>query len=159
MSFVLQIQCNTIEDAERVLAALKHSAEPAVVQQVAEQVIGTGTGDTLEFSSGSTADAPKRRGRTPKEKPAASDEATNATNANAKPSGHCAAATNATNADTEQQAPTLDTIRDALKAVQLKYGADDMAKPVAILQKFKAGRISEVKPEDYPAFIAACEAA
>lgn len=36
MSFVLQIQCNTIEDAERVRAALERTAEPAIAEWVEE---------------------------------------------------------------------------------------------------------------------------
>lgn len=142
--FTLQIQCDSIEHAERVLAALKHTAEPAVVQQVAAQVAPNDTGKTDQ--------APARRGRPPKEKPAASAESPvrDTTTVTGSAEKH---------AVPEQQAPTLDTIRAALQGVQKKYGADDMAKPIAILQKFGAGRISEVKAEDYSAFIAACEAA
>lgn len=157
--FTLQIQCTTIEDAERVLAALKHTAEPAVVNQVAEQLTGGSVSPELngESTSPQLVEKPKR-GRPRREvaeKPAASTDATKATNADVNATD----ATKATNANATQQAPTFDQVRAALKAVQAKYGENDLAKPLAILQKFDAARVSAVKESDFPAFIAACEAA
>jgi len=53
----------------------------------------------------------------------------------------------------------LRKAKEALMGVQAKYGAADMAKPLAILGQFGAGRISELKEHDGRAFIAACLAA
>jgi hypothetical protein len=39
--FTLQIICKTIEDAERVLAALKHTVEPAICQVVEDASPGS----------------------------------------------------------------------------------------------------------------------
>ena len=50
-------------------------------------------------------------------------------------------------------------LRQALTAVQVKYGLADMGKPLAILAKFGAAKLDDLAPADYPAFIAACAAA
>jgi hypothetical protein len=147
--FTLQIQCTTIEDAERVLAALKHTAEPAVVQQVAEQIKPP-------------AEAPKKRGRPRREVAATATEKPAASPASLSESQGSTAAPRSepeVKGPETQQAPTFEDVRNALKAVQAKYGENDLAKPLAILAQFDAARVSAVKESDYPAFIAACEAA
>lgn len=146
--FTLQIQCPTIEDAERIIAALKHSANPAVVENLAAQIPPPCDNAHVVEGGEKFAEPEKpKRGRPRREvaeKPAASAVSTSADSS----------ADEAT-----QQAPTLDDARAALKDVQAKYGTDDMSKPLEVLGQFSAGRISEVTPEQYPAFIAACKAA
>lgn len=144
--FTLQIQCATIEDAERVIAALKFSANPTIVENLATQIpvvhiVEVNTAATTEPEA-------KKRGR-PRREVAEQPAAPIAEDHDAK---HVPE-------EPTQQAPTLDDARSALKGVQAKYGTDDLAKPLEILGQFSAGRISEVKAEQYPAFIAACKAA
>lgn len=154
--FTLQIQCTTIEDAERVLAALKHTADPAVVNQVADQLPAAETPAPTKNPRG----RPRRTvATTETEKPAASTDATNANATNVDANAAEATNASATNANAAPQAPTFDQVRAALKAVQAKYGENDLAKPLAILQQFDAARVSAVKESDFVAFIAACEAA
>ena len=57
------------------------------------------------------------------------------------------------------KANTLAAVKAALLGVQTKYGAGDMTRPLAILAKFGAGRVTGVKRADYVGFIAACAAA
>ena len=151
MQFQLVITCQSIEDAERVLATLKHGADPAVVKQVTDQI-------NAPVESGKVNpkvdDKPKNpRGRPRREvapplpesaAPASEDASTGSRVAEQEPA---------------QQTYTLDDVRAALKDVLAKYGTADMEKPLALLSQFGAGRVSEVKAEDYAAFIAACKAA
>lgn len=51
---------------------------------------------------------------------------------------------------------TLDDVRAKLQAFT---GAKGIDAGLALLGEFKAGRISELKAEDYPAFVAKCEVA
>jgi hypothetical protein len=111
--FTLQIQCPTIEDAERILAALKHSANPAVVENLSSRANPAENPPTTSVGDFSRPDESERMG----------------------------------------------TARRALKAVQAKYGTNDMRTPLEVLARFGAGRISELQPDDYEAFIAACETA
>lgn len=160
--FTLQIQCATLDEAERIIAALKYSADPAVVDALAAQLpfndpagLSDAESPAAKRFPGTTntgAEKPKNpRGRPRREvaeKPAASAEVQGPAPApESEPEVQA------------QQAPTLDDARAALKGVQAKYGTDDMTKPLEVLGQFSAGRISEVKPEQYPAFIAACKAA
>jgi predicted lipid-binding transport protein (Tim44 family) len=145
--FTLQIQCGTIEDAERILAALKHSANPAVVEALAAQV----NAEVEPAAITPEVEKPKNpRGR-PRREVAEKPKTA------AAPAVAAGAASEA--GDASAPAPTLDDARAALKGVQAKYGTDDMSKPLEVLGQFSAGRISEVKSEQYPAFIAACKAA
>jgi|SRR5690348_2251915 len=157
--FTLQIQCPTLDEAERIIAALKHSANPAVVDALAAQIPASATAaevpETRSTVSGVAVPSqePKKRGRPRREvakKPAASvATATDDLSPNQPDK--------AQKTELTQQAPTLDDARAALKGVQAKYGTDDMSQPLEVLAKFSAGRISEVKPADYPRFIAACK--
>jgi hypothetical protein len=53
-------------------------------------------------------------------------------------------------------APTADTIRTALMAVFKKPGGQGAAAATAILKKFNATRVSDIKPEQYADFLKAC---
>lgn len=161
--FTLQIQCPTLDDAERIIAALRYSANLAVVEALAAQipaasVVASESSQALLTAGADTpvpaSQEPKKRGRPRREvaeKPAASSAPATEADSGTETSPGVDTST--------QQAPTLDDARAALKDVQAKYGTDDMAKPLEVLGKFSAGRISEVKPDQYPAFIAACKAA
>lgn len=154
MSFQLQITVSSIEEAERILACLRHDADPTVVKDVAAQINPTvESGPVNPQVDPPAADKPKRgrprrevapplpESAAPESTPAASEAGAQSLSAPA------------------QQTYTLDDARKALKDVQAKYGTADMEKPLAILSQFGAGRVSEVKAEDYAAFIAACKAA
>jgi hypothetical protein len=110
--FTIQIQCATIEDAERVMATLKWGVAPKLIQDVAVQVPPDRADDVPLLIENESAPVPG----------------------------------------------TLDAARAALKALQARHGVDNMAVPLEVLSKFSAGRISEVQPDQYPAFIAACDA-
>lgn len=148
--FTLQIQCPTLDEAERIIAALKHSANPAVVDALAAQIPAApaALGEPGDANSEAARPEPKKRGR-PRREVAEKPETA------AAPAVAAVAASEA--GDASAPAPTLDDARAALKGVQAKYGTDDMSKPLEVLAKFSAGRISEVKPADYPRFIAACK--
>ncbi|MEP6906782.1 MAG: hypothetical protein ABI858_02200 [Pseudoxanthomonas sp.] len=105
--FTLQIQCATIDDAERVLAVLQSSKAAAVVSQVAGPEPRPAT--------------TRARRRTPD-------------------SAH----------------PSFAEVRAALKAVQARHGGKDLTKLSAILGRFNAEHVSDVKQADYVEFIAAC---
>lgn len=151
--FTLTIQVSSIDEAERILAALKHSADPTAVQQVTEQVAEANTTAepiAREITSGGDTGAVRRRGRAPKEKavPSGTSDTVEATEVVQQP----------VDQPTEQPL-TIDHAREALKGVQAKYGSADMAKPLELLARFGANRVSEVKAENYADFIAACKAA
>lgn len=103
------------------------------------------------------AEAPARRGRKPKETaaapvgesaPAAAEQATSAPAPTAAPVAAQAAA--------DAKPLTIDDVRAKLQAFT---GAKGIDAGLALLGEFKAGRISELKAEDYPAFVAKCEVA
>lgn len=56
-------------------------------------------------------------------------------------------------ADPEDKTYTIDDVRAAL---QLYTGKHGMPKAIDLLKAYKAGRISEVKPEDYASFVKDC---
>lgn len=159
MSFQLQITVSSIEEAERILACLRHDADPTVVKDVAAQINPpVESGPVNPQVDPPAADKPKR-GRPRREvAPPLSESAAPGT-----PQSTEAEAPNAGTAEVEvtpaQQTYTLDDARKALQDVQAKYGTADMAKPLEILGKFGAGRVSEVKAEDYAKFVDACKAA
>ena len=152
MSFQLQITVSSIEEAERILACLRHDADPTVVKDVADQINPmVESGPVNPQVDPPAADKPKR-GRPRREvAPPLSESAAPEAEATATPEAEAEAPA--------QQTYTLDDARKALKDVQAKYGTADMEKPLALLSQFGAGRVSEVKAEDYAAFIAACKAA
>ena len=53
-------------------------------------------------------------------------------------------------------APTADTIRAALMKVFQASGGQGAAAATAILKKFNATRVSDIKPEQYADFLKAC---
>lgn len=148
MQFQIVITCQSIEDAERVLATLKHGADPSVVKQVADQV-----NPQADAGSSPAAEKPKNpRGRPRRQVAEPLPES-------GAPEAEVTATPEAEAQAPAQQTYTLDDVRAALKDVQAKYGTADMAKPLEILGKYGAGRVSEVKEADYADFIAACKAA
>lgn len=149
--FDLRIRCKTIKDAERILACLKNAADPAVVREVSAQIAAPAevVADVAAIVEAAT--APKKRGRPAREVAAPLSPA--------EPEIVDTKDVVSTAPDTTELEVTLDGIKAALMSVQAKYGAADMFKPLAILGQFGAGRISEVKATDYPAFIAACQGA
>lgn len=147
MSFQLQITVSSIEEAERILACLRHDADPTVVKDVADQIPQSDAGAPPPAAEKPKRGRPRREVAPPLPESAAPEaEATATPEAEAE-------------APAQQSTYTLDDARKALKDVQAKYGTADMEKPLALLSQFGAGRVSEVKAEDYAAFIAACEAA
>ena len=158
--FILQIEVDSIDEAERILASLRHSAAPAVVQQINEQVnAGFSAGDMTDAAaqgfrdgqSASAAEAPKRRGRPRKEQAAPLAEqntAHEAANSSGKPE----------KSESEQPPYSIADVREALMGVQAG-GIGDVPRQLALLQKYGANRVTELKPENYAAFIADCKAA
>ncbi|WP_426271545.1 hypothetical protein ACN9MB_08965 [Dyella kyungheensis] len=160
--FTLTIQVSSIDEAERILAALKHTADPAAVAQAEDQVFAGPSPSTIienpEKNSPAIEQTPRKRGRPPK---AAQESA-----APVAESGSAAVApaleeqpVSEPVVHSAQQTLSIDDARNALKEVQAKYGTADMAKPLELLGQFGANRVSEVKADDYVAFIAACKAA
>lgn len=164
MSFQLQITVSSIEEAERILACLRHDADPAVVKDVAAQIPASASnGDNPgspepALNSGAPAQEPKKRGR-PRREVAPPLPESAAPVATATEGSSPSQPDENIKTEPAQQTHTLDAARKALKDVQAKYGTADMEKPLALLSQFGAGRVSEVKAEDYAAFIAACKAA
>ena len=116
MAFTLQIQCPTIEDAERIVDVLRNN--PAALTDAGGQ----------------------------------GDEA-----ARVRPAtGPDARSVEASDFSPADEPEWMGTARRALRGVQEKYGFDDMTKPLEVLGRFGAGRISELQPRDVPAFVAAC---
>lgn len=151
MAFQIQITVDTIEDAERILACLRHDAAPAA-QQVNAQV---------ESGKINPEVAPaKPRGRPRKEPaaPAATESAAPATPENADAKAPDTGTANADANPAQQTPPTFDDAKAALQKLLQKYDGD-MAKPLEVLGKYKAQRISAVNEADWKAFIADCEAA
>lgn len=136
MAFQLQITVNTIEDAERILACLRHDAAPAAAQ-VAEQVTAGKRGPGR----------PRKTNAEPAAPASASESA--APESQGEPSD---------TAEPAQQTPTFEDAKAALQKLLQKYDGD-MAKPLQVLGKYKAQRISAVNEADWKAFIADCEAA
>jgi hypothetical protein len=143
MSFQIQITVDSIAEAERILACLRHDNPPAA-QQVNAQV---------ESGKINPEVAPaKPRGRPRKEPaaPAATESAAQSAPAEAETA--LEAATSA-----QQTPPTFDDAKAALQALLARHDGD-MTVPLQVLASFDAQRISAVKEADWPAFIAACKA-
>lgn len=142
MSFQIQITVDSIAEAERILACLRHDNLPAA-QQVNAQV---------ESGKINPQVAPaKPRGRPRKEEsaaPAATESA--ASEPQGEPGG--------TTDPAQQTPPTFDDAKAALQALLARHDGD-MTVPLQVLASYDAQRISAVKEADWPAFIAACEAA
>lgn len=159
MSYTFTITCNTTEEIERLFAALRHDADPTVVEQVQAAAIDaaahTKAGGTPATEE--PANPPKRRGRPPRDKaPEPAAPVTDAANVTARDTG----ASEATATPAQQPAPlTIDDARGALRDLQSRIGEADMATALGVLSQFGANRISEVKAEDYTAFIDACKKA
>jgi len=151
--FMLQIQVTSIEEAERILACLKHAADPAAVQQVEEQLTG-GTADVPVTPV--EPEKPKNpRGRPRREKAEPLPESAAPA---AEPTAEAAPDANAPATEQEPQSYTLADVRSALQGVQAK-NPSNMQPCLDLLAKFGAARVSEVKEADYAAFVAACKAA
>lgn len=161
MSFQLQITVSSIEEAERILACLRHDADPTVVKDVAAQINPTvESGPVNPQVDPPAADKPKRgRPRREVAPPLSESAAPSASLPEKQGPAPAPESEPEVEGQAAQQTYTLDDARKALKDVQAKYGTADMEKPLAILSQFGAGRVSEVKAEDYAAFIAACKAA
>jgi|GEM_PF-6972817 len=156
MSYTFTITCNTVEEMERLMAAMRHDVDPAVTQQV-QAAVAEVAGNTNQ------ADLPTqkaRRGRPPK---AATEPAAPASQDASVPDDSAVEATDEQTEPAQQPEPakaeklTIDDARNALRALQSRKGEADMAAALAVLGQFGANRISEVKAEDYAAFITACE--
>lgn len=161
--FILQIEVESIEEAERILASLKHSADPAAVSQVADQVNASfSAGDMTEaaaqgFRDGQAASAVadstvKRRGRLRKEQAGSVAESGSESSipGNDAPAG--------TSVQPDSPSLTPNDVREALRGVQ-KDGMGDVPRQLELLQKYGANRVTELKPENYAAFIEDCKAA
>lgn len=157
--FTLQISVTSIEEAERILSALKGDA---LVERIANEFAPQPPVDNAHVALGcelfadptppapvnktATAEAPKKRGR-PRKDSAVSTEGTAAPES--PPTVQEASGS-------AQQSPTADDVKDALTEVVNGAGMDTA---IAVLAKFGAVCRTEVKPEDYSAFIAECKAA
>lgn len=171
--FQLHITVSSIEEAERILACLRHDAAPAVVAQVGEQVNKVTyieEGEALRAEIELATEKPKNpRGRPKREVAPPVDNAyvaegcqkfeESAAPVVASESSEPVAPVGDDTPVPAQQTLTLDDAKKALMGVQARHGTADMAVPLQLLKEFGACRISEVKADDYPAFIAACEKA
>lgn len=164
--YMLQIQVATFDDLERIVACLKHSADPVIVKQV------EATRDLIAYSDPA--------GLTDAESPAAKHfpnttnevEVTKPKNPRGRPRREVAAplpesaapeAEVTATPEVEAQAPapqtyTLADIREALQGVVSKTPGD-MRPATGLLAEFGAARVSEIPAERYADFVAACKAA
>jgi len=159
MIFQLQITVQSIEEAERVLASLKHSADPAVVQQVEGQI--PAFDGEVSVKGEPVAEKPKNpRGRPRRQ--VADPLPESAAPSASLPEKQGPAPAPESEPEVEGQAArqtyTRDDVRQALMDLQAKTPGD-MTGALAMLEKFKAGRVSEVAEADFAKFIAACKAA
>jgi len=162
--FQLQITVQSIEEAERLLACLKHSADPAAVKQVESQIPFNALAGLLDAESpakkhfpnttntaGEPAAPKKPRGRPRREVAPPVTES-------AAPEAEAAVTPKAEAEAPAQQTYTREDARQALMDLQAKTPGD-LTGALAILEKFDAKRVSEVKDADYAKFIAACHKA
>lgn len=153
MSFQIQITVDSIAEAERILACLRHDNPPAAQVKFDDPAgLSDAESPAAKYFPGATNIAePKKRGRPRKEEsaaPAATESA--ASEPQGEPSG---------TADPAQQTPpTFDDAKAALQALLARHDGD-MTVPLQVLAEYDAQRISAVKEADWPAFIAACKAA
>lgn len=159
MSFTFTITCNTTEEIERVLDFLKGGVTTVATTQVETATAVTCVQTAAGEDNGTAAEQPKRRGRPPRS--AVTEPASPATTDTDAPQGPTSAVQEAKDEPEKQpdKKVTLDDARSALRGLQSRIGEDDMATPIALLKDFGATRISEVKAEDYAAFVAACDKA
>lgn len=167
--FKLQIEVDSIEEAERILACLRHDAGPNAVKQVERQIPFHAPGGLSDEESPAakyfpettntatknpTAEKPKNpRGRPRREvAPPIQESAAPESPAEAE----AAEAVQQPDVQPAQQTYTAADVRAALQAVLTDK---DMAACTAILSKFNAARVSELAPEQYADFVAACKAA
>jgi hypothetical protein len=150
MSFQIQITVDSIAEAERILACLRHDNPPAA-QQVNAQV---------ESGKINPEVAPtKPRGRPRKESAALAATESAAPVATATDDQSPNQPDQVQNTGPAQQTPpTFDDAKAALQALLARHDGD-MTVPLQVLASFDAQRISAVKEADWPAFIAACKAA
>lgn len=158
MKFILQIEVDSFEEAEQIVASLRHSAPPAAVTQVEAQVTSSfSAGDMTEAAAQGFRDGretasnepqaevtAKRRGR-PRKEQAASVESMSTSSVPSEESS-------------TEQPLSIDDVREALRGVQAN-GIGDVPKQLALLQKYGAQRVTELKADNYAAFIADCKAA
>lgn len=154
MSFQIQITVDSIEEAERILACLRHDNPPAAQQVNAQVESGKNNSEVAP---------PKPRGRPRREKaeplPADTESATPSASLPEKQDPAPAPGSEVeVEGRTAQQTPTFDDAKAALKALLAKHNGD-MSVPLQVLGRFEAERISAVAEADYGEFIAACEAA
>jgi hypothetical protein len=167
--FQLQITVQSIEEAERLLACLKHSADPAAVKEVEEQIPFHSPGGLSDDESPAkkyfpqttnTAGEPAvEKPKNPRGRPRR--QVADPLPESAAPVVASEDSLPLTGADPSvpaQQTYSQDDVRAALMGVRDKTPGD-MTKCLAILQKFGAQRVVEIKPEDFAKFIAACKAA
>lgn len=132
------------------LLALAQAKMQNAQPEVAQNTGSTATGPTLSPEgsgvSGAVAEAaapaPVKEKKTKKSAPVAAEQDTSASEQPAAPA-------------TEQAKPTIDTVRAALQAFTASKG---VPAGIELLQKFGAGRISELAEEHYTAFIEGCAA-
>lgn len=159
MPFQIQITVDSIEEAERILACLKHDNAPAA-QQVASQV--SPNNPQVESAKINSAVEPpkKKRGRPRREvapAPAPESAAPVASLSEKQdPAPAPESEVEVKGQAAQQTTYTFDDTKAALKKLLDKYEGD-MKKPLEVLGQFGAERISAVKEADYAAFIAACE--
>lgn len=91
--------------------------------------------------------APKRRGRPPKAKPATTEELVATVGPDVEPEASAPAP--------EPAAFTIDDVRAALQGFTARQG---LPAGIGLLKQFGASRISELKAEDYAAFVKGCAA-
>lgn len=168
--FKLLIEVTSIEEAERILACLKHSADPATVARVAGQVGGFDACDMTSASAQGFRDGAQAAatGETAAEKPRNPRGRPRRQVAEPLPESAAPASEPEVTATPEAEAPasepaqqssyTLADIRGALQGVQAA-SPGNLQPVIDLLAKFGVARVSDVKESDYPAFVEACKKA
>lgn len=143
--FTLTIQIASVDELESFVASLKHSAPPSVVVEVQHAVQGQAAAPT-------TGEPDTKRGRG---RPRKTESAAPAAPALNGTSGDQTSAPSVPKDEPAQQTLTQDDARAALQSLVTTKGMDE---GFAVLGRFGAARVSDIKPDDFAKFVGVCQA-
>ena len=160
MSVKVTFTFNTPAEAAEFLAIVTPKTEPVTPAAVERRLAAAN--HAAEIAAGKSVEKPAKPKVTPKVTPPAPRAEAAAENAApapvvAAPPMPMIVPPPATPAATATTALTLDDVRAALRTVFNKPGGTGAQAATALLKKYNATSVSQVKPEDYAAFIKECQ--